>query len=514
ITAMVLSALAPYYNAQEDKYGVKECVEKGIACLSNLQKEDGLYAYGNAKNSNTAAMVIVALSALGIDADKDPRFIKNEVSALDALLAFETSDHKIGYTDNKSANNMATEQGFRALVNYKAFKENSGPAYVYQFIKTIDPPEPSPSQPSGGSGSGSSQPATITVSFQLIGDSHHEKAENHKEKETWIAAKSYTVSEKATVKDVFEKALSEAGLSYINKGGNYISSINGLAEFDNGPNSGWMYMINGKHPTVGLKDYVLQGGETIVWHYTDDYTKEEGSDKWGSKPSETPSASSGGSGGGGGGSNANSQTPAAQETKSEETTPDQIEANTVHISFTDVKEGHWAKEAIETLANAGIIQGKSETKYAPNENITRAEFITLLYRMSKQEIENSNEMAFKDVKADDWFAAAVNWGVNAGIIKGMDAENFMPQSLITREQMAAMLARYIQYMQVVLIAEDNKEAFKDEVSISDYAKEPVKTLHLYNIMQGKGQNNFVPKVTATRAETAQVLFILFKSNEK
>ncbi|WP_054741188.1 DUF4430 domain-containing protein [Cellulosilyticum ruminicola] len=76
ITAMVLSSLALYYNAEEDTYQVKECVEKAINCLSNVQKEDGLYAYGTAKNSNTVAMVIIALSALGIDADKTHALLK------------------------------------------------------------------------------------------------------------------------------------------------------------------------------------------------------------------------------------------------------------------------------------------------------------------------------------------------------------------------------------------------------------------------------------------------------
>lgn len=548
ITAMVLSALAPYYNAEEDLYDVKECVEKGISCLSKLQGEDGLYAYGKTKNSNTAAMVIIALSALGIDADKDSRFIQNDVSALDALLHFETAEHKIGYTDTTKANNMATEQGFRALVNYKAFKEGQGPAYVYQFITkpvapmetpqptispeptvtpqpTISPestvtPEPTttpqPTTTPGHSSGGSDTPATITVTFRLMGDSHHEEATAHKEYETWIPKTTYTVPKNATVKDVFEKALGEAGISYINRDGNYVSSINGLAEFDNGPNSGWMYMINGKHPNLGLKEYVLQGGETIVWHYTDDYTKEEGSEAWGSKPSDQPQSNPATSGGGGGRATSNAckeegTTPEVQRSKEVDTTESTPMCT---IDFEDVKESHWAKEAIIKLAAAGILQGKKQNQFMPSETLTRAELITMLYRMSGESYESTETLVFNDVKTTDWYGAAIGWGLQAGIIKGMNATSFAPQAPVTREQIATMVAKYIQYMKLELVANESKVAFKDAASISEYAKASVQTLQQYNILKGKADSTFAPKDKVTRAEAAQILIVIFKQNEK
>ena len=139
-----------------------------------------------------------------------------------------------------------------------------------------------------GNGGGKPTVDTCTVSFALIGDSKHGDSK-HDKFENWIPAKNFTFNAKTiTVGEVFVRALNEAGFEYVGYEKNYISKINGpngwLGEFDNGNNSGWMYTVNGKHPNVGLREYIAKDGDVIVWHYTDDYTKEEGSEKWGNKP--------------------------------------------------------------------------------------------------------------------------------------------------------------------------------------------------------------------------------------
>ncbi len=129
---------------------------------------------------------------------------------------------------------------------------------------------------------------SCTVSFTLIGDSKHGESK-HDKFEDWIPAKNFTFNAKTiTVGEVFLRALNEAGFEHIGYEKNYISKINGpsgwLGEFDNGKNSGWMYTVNGTHPNIGLRDYIAKDGDVIVWHYTDNYTQEEGSEKWGNKP--------------------------------------------------------------------------------------------------------------------------------------------------------------------------------------------------------------------------------------
>ncbi|SHH75397.1 Outer membrane protein assembly factor BamB, contains PQQ-like beta-propeller repeat [Sporobacter termitidis DSM 10068] len=143
----------------------------------------------------------------------------------------------------------------------------------------------------------------ITVTFSLLGDTVHDsdtdgivhtlKAGNLT---PWInPPESFTLPAGSTVMDVFAAALMKYGYSWYNKGPNgtllndttgyYITSITTpggvtLAEFTNGANSGWMYTLNGTHSLNSLRDQRLSNGDVIVWHYTDDYTQEEGSEKW------------------------------------------------------------------------------------------------------------------------------------------------------------------------------------------------------------------------------------------
>ena len=119
---------------------------------------------------------------------------------------------------------------------------------------------------------------TITVYFTLLGDTKHgSDGTTHTlidgNLTTWIGKTAYELDSPAAVVDLIELAL-KGKFSYVNSGGNYISSINGLSEFDNGPNSGWMYTINGYHSQQGIAEQRLKDGDTVVLHYSDDWTLE------------------------------------------------------------------------------------------------------------------------------------------------------------------------------------------------------------------------------------------------
>lgn len=122
----------------------------------------------------------------------------------------------------------------------------------------------------------------IRVQFTLMGDSAHgEDGQIHTlingGLEEWISNESVEVEGPATVLDVLEKALA-GRYSFNNADGNYISAINGLAEFDNGRLSGWLYTVNGAYPEKGVAEQTVKNGDVIVFHYTDDYTKERASE--------------------------------------------------------------------------------------------------------------------------------------------------------------------------------------------------------------------------------------------
>ena len=136
----------------------------------------------------------------------------------------------------------------------------------------------------------------ITVTFQLLGDEHHEiKTDadihtyhfNADDMPVWIDTVEVTVPGGSTVGDVFKKVMDEKGYTYVGLVQGYIRSISqpeggiSLREKDDSrTNAGWMYLVNGTHPNVGLNSYELQKGDVITWHWCDDYTIEEGSEKW------------------------------------------------------------------------------------------------------------------------------------------------------------------------------------------------------------------------------------------
>lgn len=130
--------------------------------------------------------------------------------------------------------------------------------------------------------------ADITVTFSLLGDSvHDDKSGPHTladdNLEKWIDSVSVTVSNNATVLDVVKAALGDK-YTILNESGNYIQSITPkdgkeLGEFTNGNLSGWMYTLNGVHPNLGVAQQYLNGGDVIVFHYTDDYTRENAFDQ-------------------------------------------------------------------------------------------------------------------------------------------------------------------------------------------------------------------------------------------
>ena len=127
MTAMALQAIAPYYDPAADADNeLNAAIERGVECLSMLQDSSGLFGTYAADGTMTAtgesaSQVIVALTALGIDPDQDERFIKNGVSALDALIHFGVANGGFAHLENAERDAMATEQGYYALTAYARY---------------------------------------------------------------------------------------------------------------------------------------------------------------------------------------------------------------------------------------------------------------------------------------------------------------------------------------------------------------------------------------------------------
>jgi hypothetical protein len=128
---------------------------------------------------------------------------------------------------------------------------------------------------------------TYTVNFALLGDHKHAETEEEihtlidNNLEVWVAAKDYEVEPGATILDVLNMVAAENNLTVGNPNGDYVKYITKdgvrLSEFTNGARSGWMYTINGNHSGLGVAEQKLADGDVIIFHYTDDYTREKSS---------------------------------------------------------------------------------------------------------------------------------------------------------------------------------------------------------------------------------------------
>ena len=150
----------------------------------------------------------------------------------------------------------------------------------------------------------------ITVSVTIRGDSHHKDPTSNGGPHglarggltTWASESSVEADTAETVWDVLQRVAKKHGITFTADSNNsygtvYIRAVNGLGEFDNGKNSGWMYTVNGTHPEVGVSAKYLKNGDNIVLHYTDDYDYEEGGNKYGQKPSGGTTTGGGSTGG-------------------------------------------------------------------------------------------------------------------------------------------------------------------------------------------------------------------------
>lgn len=291
-TGTALAALARFAKATADPYGVKDkantFITKALAGLGKEQGENGSFG-----NVNTDAMVIAGLAAIG---ENPSSFKKNNSSLADALTLYVNEGQNgfsSGYaagTAGEKAQALATEQGFRALVVLEKLKDakvgmyniytgktsvaenpktNPEPGKTPANARGVGTPENSTSKPGGGTTSGQN----IIAAISICPDSKTE----------WLST-THTLAEGSTAADLIVKALADAGMQSVGAGSGYVKSVTKggvtLAEKDKGPNSGWMYTVNGKSTQAAINGYTLKTGDMVKLYYVEDYTKDAGSSGW------------------------------------------------------------------------------------------------------------------------------------------------------------------------------------------------------------------------------------------
>ena len=182
------------------------------------------------------------------------------------------------------------------------------------------------------------------------------------------------------------------------------------------------------------------------------------------------------------------------------------------LPFTDVKESDWFYEHVDFVWSNGYFEGVSETEYDPHGTMTRAMFVTVLARFDEAKVDNSVS-AFDDVPVNTWYTGSVTWAAENKIVDGVAEGKFNPNGPVTREQMCAIMDRYIKYYCAAFGAEPEKEEnvadpFKDADKISAYAVDCVENCRLFGLVDGFEDGTFRPTESSTRAQVAAVTFRL------
>ena len=171
--------------------------------------------------------------------------------------------------------------------------------------------------------------------------------------------------------------------------------------------------------------------------------------------------------------------------------------------------GHWAESEIDRFTRAGVVKGypasDGKMHFRPEQSVTRAEFVKLLYGIcSEEQIEAGSKSKFSDVSADAWYAPYVAWGVEEGLVSGVSETEFAPEKNISRQDMAVLLERYLKWSEKRVKGE-KVPVFTDHASISGYAVSAVETLQQAKILSGLPSGAFRPKETVTRAAAVTAL---------
>lgn len=261
-TANVLAGLAFYAGDSR----VKTAIDKAVDYLATQLGESGIYSDAfSGPNANSTAMVIIGLTAVGVDPEKDARFSRNGLSVVEGLMSFALANNTgFGFTDNISYNDAATEQSFRALIALTQFRAAGKAFNVYDF--SAGKTEPAYASGTGETEKPSEEPTqgediTVTVTISTPDG-------------TWLS-KSVTVKKGSTVYHAFTKALEGSGITAVGAESGYIRSMTKggvtYGEFTSGPNSGWLYKVNGRLPSLPLTQQAVADKDYVLWYYTSDW---------------------------------------------------------------------------------------------------------------------------------------------------------------------------------------------------------------------------------------------------
>ena len=175
--------------------------------------------------------------------------------------------------------------------------------------------------------------------------------------------------------------------------------------------------------------------------------------------------------------------------------------------FADMTGYEWAADAVSALKNMGVINGKSDSSFAPADNVTREEFVKMLISLLGIQVSGATA-DFADADKGAWYYPYIAAAANGGIVNGVGNGVFGVGMNITRQDIATIACRAMG-----ITSSDTAVSFSDEAAIADYAKEGVAALASHGIISGMGDGSFAPTANATRAQAAKILYELHRWKE-
>ena len=174
------------------------------------------------------------------------------------------------------------------------------------------------------------------------------------------------------------------------------------------------------------------------------------------------------------------------------------------LPFSDVTESDWFYDAVTYAYENGLMDGVGMGLFAPNSETTRAQLVTILHRLAGQPAP-SGDSGFSDVETGTWYTDAVAWAAQNGIVNGVSDTQFAPGDDITREQLAVILYRYATYQGYDVSQRADLSGFVDAGTISTYAQEALSWANAQGLVLGFEDDSLRPQGNASRAQIAAVL---------
>ena len=177
--------------------------------------------------------------------------------------------------------------------------------------------------------------------------------------------------------------------------------------------------------------------------------------------------------------------------------------------FTDVSRSDWYYQFVDYVTSKGYFNGVADKTFAPADNMTRAMFVTVLFRFHGAKGDRS-QSAFTDVAPGEWYTDAINWAAANRIVDGVGNGKFAPNDPITRAQMCTMIERYLDLYRkawkVTLPETGSVSVMVDESAIPAYALAAVKQCQRHGLVNGFEDGTFRPNDLSTRAQVAAVIY--------